>query len=99
MRQVVAREGTLHDFIGHIAGDDFVFITTSERVDGIAETICRTFDRLVPLYYDKADRERGYIEACDRYGQLRRFPLLSVSIAALTTRSNDFRTYQELAFA
>jgi len=101
MRQVVARDGTAHDFIGHIAGDDFVFITTPERIDGIARSICRTFDRLVPLYYDKADRERGYIETYDRYGQLRRFPLLSVSLAALTTRTEDmrFRTYAELAQA
>jgi DNA-binding response OmpR family regulator len=101
MRQVVTREGTAHDFIGHIAGDDFVFITTPDRVDRIAETICTTFDRLVPLYYDKADRERGYIETYDRYGQLRKFPLLSVSIASLTTRGDDmrYRTYAELALA
>jgi diguanylate cyclase (GGDEF)-like protein len=101
MREVVARDGDADDFIGHIAGDDFVFITTPERIDGIARSICRTFDRLVPLYYDKADRERGYIETYDRYGQLRRFPLLSVSLAALTTRTEDmrFRTYAELAQA
>jgi len=101
MRQVVTREGTAHDFIGHIAGDDFVFITTPDCVDRISETICTTFDRLVPLYYDKADRERGYIETFDRYGQLRKFPLLSVSIASLTTRGDDmrFRTYAELALA
>jgi signal transduction histidine kinase/DNA-binding response OmpR family regulator len=101
MRQVVAREGTPNDFIGHIAGDDFVFITTPERADRIAQNICSTFDRLVPLYYDKADRERGYIETFDRYGQLRKFPLLSVSVAALTTYRDDmrFRTYADLAQA
>jgi signal transduction histidine kinase/PleD family two-component response regulator len=101
MRQVVTREGTPNDFIGHIAGDDFVFITTPDRVDRIARDICATFDRLVPLYYDKADRERGYIETSDRYGQLRKFPLLSVSVAALTTHKGDmrFRTYADLAQA
>jgi signal transduction histidine kinase/PleD family two-component response regulator len=101
MREVVAREGTQGDFIGHIAGDDFVFITTPERVDRIGRTICQTFDRLVPLYYNKADRERGYIETCDRYGQLRKFPIMSVSIAALTTKRGEhtFGTYAELARA
>ncbi len=101
MREVVAREGTPGDFIGHIAGDDFVFVTTPDRVDHIGATICKTFDRLVPLYYDKQDRERGYIETADRYGQLRKFPLMSVSVAALTTSAGDmrFRTYAELSLA
>jgi signal transduction histidine kinase/DNA-binding response OmpR family regulator len=101
MRQVVAREGSPRDFIGHIAGDDFVFITTPERVDHIGQTICRGFDRLVPLYYNKADRERGYIETSDRYGVLRKFPIMSVSVAALTTRRGQsrFRTFAELAGA
>ncbi len=63
--------------------------------------ICLTFDRLVPLYYDKTDRERGYVETSDRYGELRKIPLLSVSVAALTTRTGEvrFRTYAELAQA
>jgi PAS domain S-box-containing protein len=86
VREVVAREGSPGDFIGHIAGDDFVFITTADRVDRVCTTICQTFDRLVPLYYNKLDRERGHIETQDRYGDLRKFPIMSVSIAALTSR-------------
>src|SRR5262249_4674470 len=101
LREVVAREGGPGDFIGHIAGDDFVFLTTPERVDAIGLTICRTFDRLAPLYYNKSDRERGYIETWDRYGMLRKFPIMSVSVAALTTRRGAprFQTYGELASA
>jgi PAS domain S-box-containing protein len=100
VRDVIAREGGPTDFIGHIAGDDFVFITDASRVDRVARAICDSFDRLVPLYYNKADRERGYIETTDRYGQLRRFPVMSVSIAALTTRAgaqSPWRTYAQLA--
>ena len=99
---MVAREGAQGDFIGHIAGDDFVFISTGERVDRVCRTICQTFDRLVPLYYNKADRERGYIETQDRYGVMRKFPIMSVSIAALTLRHGGrpvFTTYAELATA
>ena len=101
MRQVVAQGGLTGDFIGHIAGDDFVFISSSERVDQIGQSICQAFDRIVPLYYNKTDRERGYIETCDRYGVLRKFPIMSVSVAAITTRRGDvrFSTYAELASA
>ena len=102
VREVIAREGGPEDFIGHIAGDDFVFITSSERVDRVCRSICESFDRLVPLYYNKGDRERTYIEAPDRYGVTRRFPIMSVSIAALTTRRGEpspFKGYADLASA
>jgi DNA-binding response OmpR family regulator/signal transduction histidine kinase len=102
VREVIAREGGPEDFIGHIAGDDFVFITSSERVDRVCRSICESFDRLVPLYYNKGDREIGYIEAPDRYGVTRRFPIMSVSIAALTTQRGQpspFKSYADLAAA
>jgi hypothetical protein len=97
VREVVAREGAAGDFIGHIAGDDFVLVTYAERVDRLCQAICRAFDRLAPLYYNKADRERGYIETLDRYGELRRFPIMTVSIAAVTTGIHHFKTYAEVA--
>lgn len=101
VREVVAREGGPDDFIGHIAGDDFVFVTTADRVDRLCTKIVEAFDRLVPLYYNKVDRERGYIETYDRYGVLRRFPIMSVSVAALTTRCGRprFANYAEVAAA
>jgi diguanylate cyclase (GGDEF)-like protein len=96
VREVVGREGAAGDFIGHIAGDDFVFITAADRVDRVAQTIIDTFDRLVPLYYHKTDRERGYIETLDRYGAMRRFPIMSVSLAALTQRKAQIESYADL---
>lgn len=83
MREVLAQEGLPGDFIGHVAGDDFVLVTAPESVDRICQRIIETFDRIIPLYYDKQDRERGYIEAEDRFGERRRFALMSVSIVAV----------------
>ena len=99
IRDVVAREGNASDFIGHIAGDDFVFITSESRVDQVCTTICAAFSRLVPLYYNKADRERGYIETQDRYGVLRKFPIMSVSLAAVTSAASTIASFSELAVA
>jgi PleD family two-component response regulator len=95
IRDVVARVGGPGDFIGHIAGDDFVLVTTADRVDEVCKAICQRFDRLIPLYYDRTDRTRGYIETNDRWGQLRRFPIMSVSIAAVSMKSVP--TYADLA--
>jgi signal transduction histidine kinase/DNA-binding response OmpR family regulator len=95
IRDVVGRVGGPGDFIGHIAGDDFVLVTTADRVDAVCKAICQRFDRLIPLYYDREDRTRGYIETNDRWGQLRRFPIMSVSIAAVSIKGVP--TYADLA--
>ncbi len=97
IRDVIAHDGNAGDFIGHIAGDDFVFITATFAADAVCEAICKGFDRLAPLYYNKLDREQGFIETEDRDGALRRFPLMSVSLAAVTSSGSGIRTYSELA--
>lgn len=95
IRYVVQRSGAPGDFIGHIAGDDFVFVTNAAHADQVCRAICDRFDSLIKLYYDPADRERGYIETKDRFGVMRRFPIMSVSVAAISLSGP--RTYAALA--
>jgi len=83
LREIFTQEGLSGDFLGHVAGDDFVFVTDAESVDRLCKSAVETFDRIIPLYYDKQDRERGYIEADDRYGEKRKFPIMSVSVVAV----------------
>ncbi len=85
LREVTSELGDGTEFVGHVAGDDFVFITSLERVDAICNRMVSSFDRIIPLYYDRADRERGSIEADDRFGERRRFAIMGVSIAAVIT--------------
>jgi len=102
LRDVIGRIGTPGDFIGHIAGDDFVFITGEDVVDEVCSTLASAFDRLIPLYYNKSDRERGYIEGKDRFGVLRRFPIMSVSLVSVTAsggQGKGIKTYSALATA
>jgi signal transduction histidine kinase/DNA-binding response OmpR family regulator len=98
IRYVVQRAGGPGDFIGHIAGDDFVFITSGERADAVCRQICERFDHLIKLYYDPSDRARGYIETKDRFGVQRKFPIMSVSIAAISlSRAKTYAGLAELA--
>jgi signal transduction histidine kinase/DNA-binding response OmpR family regulator len=98
IRHVVQRSGATGDFIGHIAGDDFVFVTSAERADTVCRAICDRFDHLIRLYYDPADRSRGYIETKDRFGVQRKFPIMSVSIAAIAlSRAKSYAGLAELA--
>ncbi|HEX4450175.1 MAG TPA: response regulator [Kofleriaceae bacterium] len=98
IRHVVQRCGTAGDFIGHIAGDDFVFVTTADRADEVCRAICDHFDHLIRLYYDPSDRTKGFIETKDRFGVQRKFPMMSVSVAAISlVRAKTYASLAELA--
>jgi PleD family two-component response regulator len=78
------RCGSPRDFVGHIGGDDFIVITTTDRAVALCEGVIRDFDAMVAALYDEADRARGYLLHTDRKGQAVKVPLLSVSIALVT---------------
>ncbi|MEW6059159.1 MAG: response regulator [Actinomycetota bacterium] len=77
-------------FVGHIGGDDFVVVTSPELAVQVAEEIIRQFDELAPTLYGEAEASSGYIEAEDRQGRKRRFPLLSISIGIASTKIRQF---------
>ncbi|MDB4964167.1 MAG: response regulator receiver modulated diguanylate cyclase with sensor [Myxococcales bacterium] len=98
IRHVITRAGGPGDFIGHIAGDDFVFVTSAANADAVCRGICDRFDQLIRLYYSPSDRAKGFIETKDRFGVQRKFPIMSVSIAAISlARAKSYAGLAELA--
>ncbi|HVP68200.1 MAG TPA: response regulator [Anaeromyxobacteraceae bacterium] len=83
IRRVARETGGEGAFVGHVGGDDFVLVTDADRADRTCREVVAAFDRLIPLYYEREDRERGWIEAEDRFGVRRRFPLMGISVAAV----------------
>jgi len=80
----VQKKGTPQDFIGHIGGDDFVVITTPDKVDGLCKKIIADFTAMVPGLYNREDMEKGYIIGKNRQKKTRKIPLLSISIGVVT---------------
>ena len=80
--------GNGHDFVGHIGGDDFVFITTPDKADLIGERIVADFERRVGFLYDEADRRKGYIEVENRKGGMERFGPMTITIALVDSQSH-----------
>jgi GGDEF domain-containing protein len=99
LRDAVARHGGEGAFLGHVGGDDFVVLTALERAGPVCAEVVASFDRVIPLYYERADRERGAIEAVDRFGTRRTFPLLSISIATVEAPPGRFRRHADLSRA
>ena len=77
-------------FVGHIGGDDFIFVIPSVAIVEICEEIVFIFDQLIPLQYSEQDRRAGYFFGKDRRGQLHRVPLMTVSIGVVTNERRHF---------
>jgi GGDEF domain-containing protein len=77
-------------FVGHIGGDDFIFIIPSGEISLVCSEIIAVFDTLIPLQYNDQDRRAGYFFGKDRRGQLHRVPLMTVSIGIVTNRNRRF---------
>ena len=83
-------------FIGHIGGDDFVFISAPDKIDEICKAIIKDFDSAIPNLYDEEDRKNGYIIAKDRQGKTQKFPFVSVSIGIVTNESRKISHVAEI---
>jgi GGDEF domain-containing protein len=77
-------------FVGHIGGDDFIFIVPVRSAPEICQEIVSIFDALVPCQYSEQDRLAGYFFGKDRRGQLHRVPLMTVSIGVVTNERRQF---------
>lgn len=86
-------------FVGHVGGDDFVFILAVDRVEAACKDVVSSFDAIVPHFYDAADRARGYIQSIDREGNRRSFPLMALSIAVTFNRNGCLKHYGEASQA
>ncbi|HEY0838158.1 MAG TPA: GGDEF domain-containing protein [Azospirillum sp.] len=79
-------------FAGHIGGDDFflgVGGQTGAEMRRRVQDLAATFRSDAESLYDAASRAAGHITAKDRFGTVRRFPLLSVSGVAVTIPAGE----------
>ena len=77
-------------FVGHIGGDDFIFVVPMRDAAEISREIIEIFDALAPYQYSEQDRHAGYFFGKDRRGQLHRVPLMTLSIGVVTTERRSF---------
>ncbi len=86
-----------NSFVGHIGGDDFIFIMDIDLIEDAAGHIIYQFDKAIVGFYDEKDRLKGYIESVDREGEKKRFPIMCISIGIAHTRFRRFSHYSEMA--
>jgi diguanylate cyclase (GGDEF)-like protein len=84
------------EFLGHVGGDDFIFIVPRTSVEAACEEILAHFDASIANFYNEEDRLRGFIVSQDREGQVREFCLMALSMAGVLLEPDKFKSYLEV---
>jgi len=95
--KTVKEKGNPGDFIGHIGGDDFIIITSPDKVDSLCRGIIKDFDQDIPVLYDEEDRKRKHIITKDRQNKTTKFPLMTISIGVATNKARRFTSPAEIS--
>jgi diguanylate cyclase (GGDEF)-like protein len=85
LSESAVRYGSPGCFVGHIGGDDFVVLSSPESAEALGEQILERFNNSSRELYDQEDRERGHVEVLNRRHSVERFPLMSLTIALVST--------------
>jgi GGDEF domain-containing protein len=96
LSKTIEKLGSKDDFIGHVGGDDFVMIASPNRAELMAKYIIDEFDKGALLLLDEDDVKRGYLEVRDRQGELRRIPVMSVTMALVMSTDNRIEHFAEI---
>ena len=96
LRRTVVKLGANEDFVGHIGGDDFVMVVAPSRAEIMAQYVVDEFDKGTLLLLDQEDVKRGYLEVRDRQGELKRIPVMSVTIALVKSTDNQIEHFAEV---
>jgi diguanylate cyclase (GGDEF)-like protein len=85
------------DFVGHVGGDDFILLYQSDNWQSQCEAIIEEFAQQARALFDETAREAGGIQAEDRHGVPRFFPLTTLSIGAVIINHDEFTNAEQVA--
>ncbi len=86
-------------FVGHVGGDDFLFIVPKDLIDETCTRVLAHFEVVRNMFLSKEDIEAGCYVEKDRQGRETTFELLSLSIAVIPTGNHTFSHSAEVANA
>jgi PleD family two-component response regulator len=85
-----------NDFVGHIGGDDFVVITSAARAEFIGRHIIDEFDKGSLILLHEEDVRKGFMEIRNRLGEIKRMPLMSLTIALVVDEEGKLKHYAQV---
>ncbi len=88
--------GGSEDFVGHVGGDDFVIMTSVERAEFISQHLVDEFDKGSLVLMNEEDIRRGYLEIRNRLGEIKRIPLMSLTIALVVNEGQRLKHFAQV---
>jgi diguanylate cyclase (GGDEF)-like protein len=93
---IVKNKQPQNSFVGHIGGDDFIYIMRADLIEEASAEIIDSFKRIIQTFYDPEDRNKGFIQSVDRQGNLKAFPFMTISIGIANNKLGHFSHYGEI---
>lgn len=76
--------------LGHIGGDDFMIVCPGLASEKGLDLVCWAFDTGKINYFKPSDVKSGFLNTVDRQGKEVRYPLVTMSLAVIDSRSMNF---------
>lgn len=96
IRIALQAAGCSEAFIGHIGGDDFVFVVPAAHCSTVTGEIIRRIDQGVLEFYSDEHAAQGYLLAANREGVEKRHPLISLSMGGIDLTQRRVATVFEI---
>jgi EAL domain-containing protein (putative c-di-GMP-specific phosphodiesterase class I)/GGDEF domain-containing protein len=82
--------------LGHVGSDDFIGVLDAECAEAMARSLPVMFRERAALLYHPEDRARGFLVKTTETGEVKRFPLMSLTVAWIRAMPGSHQHYAEL---
>ncbi len=83
-------------FIGHVGGDDFVVIFKNlQNPKEVIENLYKEASEALKELYSEQDIQNGYFVSKDREGNIKKFPIAKITLAAVSTK--NYKSSQDIS--
>jgi EAL domain-containing protein (putative c-di-GMP-specific phosphodiesterase class I)/GGDEF domain-containing protein len=99
IKESVRKYAPLTSFVGHIGGDDFLFVMESpiDIVRSACELILTEFEQIKYKFFSEEDFARGTYESVNRQGERKEFELVAISMAGVSGDITQFHSINNLS--
>ena len=99
MHAAVRENGEATDFVGHVGGDEFVMVVSTEKAAAVCEALIKSFDAEVVKHLHPEDHQAGGLERCDLFGVRRFFSITTISIQVIHCSIDTYSSVVDIARA
>lgn len=96
LTDIIRRNISNEQFVGHIGGDDFVVILNEYVNDNYFKPIANEFEKEVLAFYNEIDINNGFINTNNRHGELEQIPLITLTVVLVNNYTKNFNNVFEL---